>query len=86
MIIRFVLPALVVAALVAFAAILRNPGADWMHIAPRNWLVGGALLLALGAFVSLLAILNEWFANREGVIGKAVGQRSTSFWDNFFIP
>lgn len=86
MIIRFVLPTLGVAALMAFTLFLRNPGADWMHIAPKNWLFGGGVVLAVGAFVSLLAILYEWLSNRDGVIGKEMGRKSGSFWDHFNIP
>ncbi len=86
MIYRFLLPTLGVAALVTFTLFMRNPSADWMHIAPRSWLLGGGVILALGAFISLLAILCGWLSNRDEVIGKEIGQKSGSFWDHFNIP
>ena len=85
MIIRFVLPALGVAALLAFTFFMRNISTDWARIAPKSWLVGGTIILALGILISLLAILYEWLGNRGGVIGKEVGQKPTSFWDIFNI-
>ncbi len=85
MIIRFVLTTLGVAALMAIILLLRNPAGDWMHTPPKSWLSGGAVLLATGAAVSLVSIVCERLSNRGGVIGKEIGRKSWSFWDNF-IP